>query len=161
MRYAFVAALSSLLLVTACQPADTAPAGLSEADRAAIEQGSQAFADAMNAADWDALAMTYTEDAVLMPPNAESVRGRDAIRDYISSFPPISDFQLTNSEVDGAGDIAYVTGAYTMTLTPEGAEPIVDSGKYIEIRKKQADGSWLMSRDMYSSDIPLPAPPQP
>ena len=47
-----------------------------------------------------------------------------------------------------------------MTMNPPGAEPVHEAGKYIEIRKKQADGSWLLYRDIYNSDMPaIPAPP--
>lgn len=36
-----------------------------------------------------------------------------------------------------------------------------DSCKYLEIRRRQADGRWLIPRDIGNSDIPLPAPPPP
>ena len=52
-------------------------------------------------------------------------------------------------------DLAYVLGTYTMTIVPPGAPgPIEDSGKYIEIRRRQPDGSWLISTDIFNSDLP-------
>jgi hypothetical protein len=40
-----------------------------------------------------------------------------------------------------------------MTLSPDGAPgPIDDAGKFIEIRKKQPDGSWPMAADIFNSD---------
>ena len=36
-------------------------------------------------------------------------------------------------------------------------QPIQDHGKFIEIRRKQPDGSWLISRDIFNSDLPLPS----
>jgi uncharacterized protein (TIGR02246 family) len=149
-----------LLLLGACQPAaDPGPAMLTDADKVAIDAKTQAFVNGVNAGDWAAVAATYTEDAILLPPNAPAVRGPSAIEAFFAEFPPISDFTITNTEVEGAGDVAYVVGTYSMTITPEGAEPIHDTGKFIEIRKKQADGSWPLHRDMYSSDAPAPAPP--
>lgn len=164
-----VSYFSTLFLVlfslTACQPPATEepaepeaaePAGLSAEDLAANEATTQAWVDAVLAGDWDALGATYTEDAVLMPPNSEAVQGRAAIQAFFASWPPITSIELDGTEVDGEGDLAYVRGAYTLTLAPEGADPITDSGKYIEIRRKQADGSWLLSRDIFNSDLPLP-----
>jgi ketosteroid isomerase-like protein len=46
-----------------------------------------------------------------------------------------------------------------MTVTPPGAPaPVDDHGKYIVIERKQPDGSWLITEDIFSSDVPLPAP---
>lgn len=77
----------------------------------------------------------------------------------MTSFPPIGEFRLTAEEVDGRGDIAFVSGTYAMTLTPPGAsEPIKDTGKYVEIRRKQTDGRGLIAVDIFNSDLPASAP---
>ena len=39
-----------------------------------------------------------------------------------------------------------------MTIEVDGAS-VEDVGKYIEIRRKQADGSWLLDVDMFNSDL--------
>ena len=154
MRTTHLILLLGIFAFTACQL--TEPAALSEADRAAIEATSKAFVEGVNAKDWAAVAATYTEDAALMPPNGPSVEGRADIQAFVEAFPPISDFNFEIIEVEGQGDMAYVRGTYTMTITPEGGDPITDTGKYIEIRKKQADGSWLLYLDIFNSDLPLP-----
>jgi ketosteroid isomerase-like protein len=48
-----------------------------------------------------------------------------------------------------------------MTVTPPGAAPFEDRGKYLTICRKQADGSWKVARAMFNSDLPLPAPEKP
>ncbi len=153
MRIKHIIMLLAVFSLTACQT--SGPAGLSEADRAAIEATTTIFEDAANAKDWAGVAATYTVDAVLMPPNGAAIEGRANIQAFFEAFPPFSDLNLEHVQVEGQGDMAYVRGTYTMTITPEGGYPITDSGKYIEIRKKQADGSWLLSHDMFSSDLPL------
>ena len=154
MRTIHLILLLGIFAFTACQL--TEPAALSEADRAAIEATSKAFVEGVNAKDWAAVAATYTEDGVIMPPNGPAVAGRANVQAFLEAFPPISDFNLENVEVEGLGDMAYVRGAFTMTISPEGGYPITDTGKYIEIRKKQADGSWLLYIDIFNSDVPLP-----
>ena len=42
-----------------------------------------------------------------------------------------------------------------------GGVTLPDSGKFLEIRRRQADGRWLIPRDIGNSDIPLPAPSPP
>jgi uncharacterized protein (TIGR02246 family) len=132
---------------------------ISDADRSAIAAVTQAAMDAFNAADWAAAPTIYTEDAIVMPPNAPLIRGRNAIEAFLAKFPPISNFTIANTEVEGVGDLAYVVGTYSMTITPEGAEPITDTGKFLEIRKKQADGSWPLYVDIFNSDLPASTSP--
>lgn len=67
----------------------------------------------------------------------------------------ITDIQFDIVEVGGAGDIAYVYGKYSLTMAPEGKEPVKDIGKYIEIWNRQPDGSWKVALDIFNSDLPL------
>lgn len=151
--------LTAMLLAAAaaCQPA--APAGLTDADRDAIKAADAEFTRLAMAADFAGLVgKAYAEDAIFMAPNAPAVTGSAAIQTAMAAFPPISNFVITSQEIEGTATMAYARGAYTMTLTPPGAAPIQDSGKFLAIWRKQADGTWKMTRDMFSSDLPVPAP---
>lgn len=155
-------AVATTLLSVACQPADQASAQLTPEETEAIRAVSDAFEAAANAGDWDSVAALYTEDAILMPPNAPAVTGPSAIRDHFASFPPINSFELQVEEIVGRGDLAYVRGSYSLELAPAGApEPIQDTGKFIEIRRRQPDGSWPLARDIFNSSQPAPAPETP
>jgi len=153
IRMINVIVLLALLSLLGCQPAG--PAAISNEDKAAIEASSQAWLDAALAADWSGLAANYAEDAVFMPPNQPSVEGRDNIRTWFETLPPVSAMEFEMVDISGVGDLAYVYATYTMTMTPEGSEPVNDSGKFVEIRRKQADGSWLITRDIFNSDVSL------
>jgi ketosteroid isomerase-like protein len=158
MRAVRLTVLLGVALAAACQPA--APAGLTDADRAAIDSTARVFVQHALANDFAALARDYyTDDAMVLPPNAPSVTGHAAIEAMFKTFPPITAFELKTEEVEGTADLAYVRGRYTLTMSPPGAAAIADSGKYLEIWRKQSDGSWKSMRDMFSSDIPLPPPP--
>ena len=105
------------------------------------------------AQDFDALVKLYTHDVVVMPPNHPAVEGPDAVREWFKAFPRASQFSLSISDIGGYGDVAYVRGHARMTLHPEGtAEPVDEEMKYVEIRKKQADGSWPIAVDIFNSD---------
>jgi uncharacterized protein (TIGR02246 family) len=134
---------------------------LSDEDVAANKASLDAYVQAVRTEDWTAVAALYTKDAVLMPPNQPLVRGREAIQAWLEAFPTLTEFNLTIMEIDGCDDLAFVVGTVSMTIAPEGApEPIQDTGKFIEIRRKQEDGSWLIAVDMFNSDLPLPPPPE-
>ncbi|MEK6686841.1 MAG: nuclear transport factor 2 family protein [Gemmatimonadota bacterium] len=157
VRRSQILALLGLLTMAGCQPAP--PAGLSDADRAAVKELSTQFVQAFLAGDMTAVGQTYAENATLLPPNAPGVTGREAITAFMATFPPVTEFTTTDDVIEGFGNLAYVSGRYRMTLAVGGG--VVDSGKYLDIRQRQADGSWRYLVDMFSSSIPLPAPPTP
>jgi ketosteroid isomerase-like protein len=100
-------------------------------------------------------AALYAENATLLPPNHGIVQGRAAIRAYIDSFPPLTRFTAAPIEIDGRGELAYLRGTYQMTFAPTGNQPErQDRGKFVEIRRKQADGTWLIVVDIFNSDLP-------
>jgi uncharacterized protein (TIGR02246 family) len=105
--------------------------------------------------DSEGFASFYTEDAVVMPPNQPTIRGRAEVKSWIESFPKVTEAEFEIDEVEGLGDFAFVRGRYSMTMEIEGAPgPVHDRGKYIEIRERQPDGSWLLARDIFNSDLP-------
>ncbi|MEX0692135.1 MAG: nuclear transport factor 2 family protein [Gemmatimonadales bacterium] len=139
-------------VVVACQPS---AAPLTEADHAAIREVHVRFTRYALAGQADSLGLLYTEDAVVMPPNMPAATGRAAIVEFNRTFPPVSSVELTIDDVSGYGDLAYVRGTYRVTIAVEGSP--VDTGKYIEIRRRQADGTWLMAVDMFNSNLPAVA----
>ena len=107
------------------------------------------------AKDFAAWAALFAEDGVLNPPNQPAVKGRAAIQVWLASFPPITEFKLENVKIEGRDDLAYVLGTFAITIAPPGAPgPVKDVGKFVEVRKRQADGRWLLAVDMFSSDLP-------
>ena len=138
---------------------------LSEPDkdkiRKVVEQASRAIAPPTS--DVNAyVKLYYADDARVLPPNHATVTGREAISALFRSEGAIQEFRLTILALDGRNDLAYVHGAYQMSLTvPGAAAPVGDKGKYVEIWKKQQDGSWKVILDVYNSDLPAPATPPP
>ncbi len=154
--------LGSLLLATMVAgcgaEASVADAGtaapLSSAAEADIRRSTADFAVAALANDADALANLYAEDAVFMPPNEPAVVGKDAIRTRLAA-DTYQAFTLQLSSVEGRGDLAYSHGTYAIRFQPgnEG-EFIDDTGKWLVVQRKLADGSWLNIADIYNSDQP-------
>ena len=141
--------LAGLLLCRA-QPA---LGQLTDADRKGIQDVTDRFAKAMVSGDAAGVATLYTDDGMLLPPNESAVKGRSAIQQYVGRLPKITSFTPRLIEMEGNGDMAYIRGTYEITLMPAGAKtPSKDSGKFIEIRRKQADGSWLLARDFWNSN---------
>lgn len=142
-------------------PASTDPGTLGAADLAAIRGVDSSFASAGEAGSAEAMAALYAADAQVLPPNAPAVEGRAAIQKLWGGLLAAYQLklQVVADEVEGRGDLAYARGHYTMDATPRvpgGAAPFQDRGKFLEILRRQADGSWRYAVDMYSSDLPAP-----
>lgn len=132
---------------------------LSQREIDKINEVTQTFVTGALGKNWATVAALYVDDAVLNPPHEPAVKGRTAINAWLEKFPPITAFKASNVKVEGRDDLAYVLGTYTMTIVPPGAPGSVnDSGKYVEVRRKQSDGSWLIAVDIFNSDLPAPQP---
>lgn len=151
---------------TSCKPqggqdadaAKSAPS-LSAADQAGIRSADSAFMAAANAGDADAIAEVYAEDGSLLAPNLPPQKGRDAVRAFWGGFLDAYTvrFEVASDTIEGRGDLAYNQGHYRFTAVPKakGVPGIADEGKFLEILKKQSDGSWKYVVDMYSSNLAL------
>lgn len=171
-----IALACGLLLLVACRPPETgATSGVSvppetpgaqiEADLAAIEEFNRLYVTALNTSDMELLSSLTTEDHIMMAPNAPAFIGKKANDDL--NGPVLAKYDnveiWTPLETEVGGDWAWQRGAYDITMTPkDGSDGKLRSvGKYLHIYRRQADGSWRMIRDMYSSDYPAGVTPPP
>lgn len=126
--------------------------------RTEIDKTRAAYAAAWQKADAAVIAELYTEDAKVLYPDQAPVAGRGNIREYFKGFFqefPKNEFVLATSEVVINGDWAFDNGTYTWKATPAaGGKPQEDHGKYLVILRRQADGRWLVARDMDNSSLP-------
>lgn len=145
------------LVAIVCKP--SGPAMLSDADRAAIKKTTEQGLAMFTAATKDNQAYVkffYTEDAIILPPNAPAVEGHAAILDFLQTFPSFSDYRQETQEIEGFGDFAYDRETYSVMMMPPGLPAVKDTGKIIWIWKKQTDGTWKLWREIWSSDLPAP-----
>ena len=162
MKNLFVAFLVGLVLVLAgCAPA--APQVDIAAEKAAIEKMLADWVDAANQggeAGAEGYASFVTEDATVLPPNAERIDGRESVREWVLQFTQAEDFSIdwkaTDIEVAADGKLAYAIGTYEYSLKDDGGNPVSDKGKFVDLFKKQADGSWKRSVGIFNSDLPTP-----
>jgi len=66
-------------------------------------------------------------------------------------------WKATKVEVAKSGDLACVSGTYDETMTDASGKSLKDHGKYVEVWKKQADGTWKVVADIWNSDLPVAA----
>ena len=104
----------------------------------------------------------YSDDAVVLPPNATTAATKETVRnvwkDLLAAPGLVINWKPSKVKLGHNGAMAWVSGAYELTMNDVGGKPINDHGKYLEVWEKQADGNWKCSADMWSSDLPISAP---
>ena len=136
----------------ACQaPAPPPPADLTDQDQATIRGMFDSTPGYVRAGDWATWAGQYSVDAVLQPPNAPPLTGREAIQEWGEAFPNVEEISFSSVQVMGQADLAYGTSAYTMTL--EGAP--ADTGKQLVVFRRTPTGGWEVVAASFNSDLPI------
>ncbi len=108
----------------------------------------------------------YSDDAIVLPPNATSAATKEAIRnvwkDMFAIPSLVISWQPTRVQVGKFGEMAWVRGTYELTMNDASGKPIDDRGKYLEVWEKQTDGNWKCAADMWNSDLAASAsgPPE-
>jgi ketosteroid isomerase-like protein len=139
-------ALPLLLILTACQSAPP----LFDADAAArvLFETDRAFARLSDRTDpGTAFAAYMAPDGMMLPRSSEgAVEGYDAVMDVFGDGDPGYRllWQPRMAEVAAAGDMGWTWGQYQVVVDGE----TVSTGKYVNVWKKQADGSWKVRVDM-------------
>jgi ketosteroid isomerase-like protein len=145
-----------LSLSTGCQSQATSDTRAT--DEATLRKLDDEWSKAAGARDVEKTISYYSDDAVVMPPNIPTLTGKEPIRSLWKSMLDSPSFsggwKVTKVEVARSGDLAYVSGSYEFNEKDDSGKPITDKGKYLEIWKKQTDGSWKCIVDMFNSDMP-------
>ena len=147
---------ASLLIVTACTPAQTAFTPLDEADVRALEE---AYRMGWLANDSGAVMATLAPDAVLMPAGVQPLIGESNIRPYW--WPPdgtvttIKSYEIDVDEVEGSGDFAYLRGRGSLEFTYQDAggevSDLTSQAVHLSVARRGKDGQWLIFRRAWSA----------
>lgn len=117
-----------------------------------LEDFDAAYNEAFNRGDAAGCAAFFSEDVILMAPGQPMTRGKTAfVETYLSRIEQDTGGTHTNELVDFGvdGDLAYQIGTYAV----DGANP-PEQGKFLNILKRQADGTWKVAVSAFNSDRP-------
>lgn len=125
--------------------------------RRAIEEANARIGASIVKRDGAAIAALYSEDATLLPPGSDALRGRGAIEAFWKGGieAGMKEGKLTTLDVTSlGGDLACEVGRYAMTMQPPGQPAVTDEGKYVVIWKRHGDGGWRLHIDIWNSSRP-------
>ncbi|MEW6321571.1 MAG: DUF4440 domain-containing protein [Acidobacteriota bacterium] len=158
VRYPIAVLLVAALAAGACSRQSNGGPVFGQADGQAIRERSQAVAAAFSAANLDQLLALYSPESILMPPQAPTVRGRDAIRTFFEDMLKNGGGQLESSTTDvgGAGELAYEAGTYVLHQKAADGTATRDRGKYMSVWRKRGNNPWMIDYTIWSSDLREP-----
>ncbi len=158
MRYAkMICVMSSGVLLCACAPPQSSvDLGAEQAD---LRAAADAYHEAGQTVDIDSLIDLYTNDALILPPNAAEEKGLQGVRSFIDGFSQTPGFAIRfddmTVEVAASGDMGYTLADAVISVEGPDGEPVRDRIRDFHLWKKQ-DGKWKVAIDISNSEIPLP-----
>lgn len=146
-------------MAQACKPGSAPdPSSTEQATVAAVRQVSEAYLAAIRGGDINEALNQWADSMTVLPPNEPALKGREAFRAWGEAFMKqlkVVDAKFTESEVVTSGDLAIERVAFAWTLQPlAGGAPIVETGKGLHVFRRQTDGNWKLTMDVWSADAP-------
>ncbi len=140
------------MLVNACAPAEQA------IDPNEIRERYEAYNAAFGAADAEGVQAFYTDNAIRIDSDGLVMDGIAAIRDSLSAFFGENDYGLdesTTPDVQASGDLAVTLSVFREHWTPKaGGDVTQQVGQWLIVWQRQADGSWMIIREMWAIEQP-------
>lgn len=126
-------------------------------DEAAIAEFNKRYLGAINDGDIATLASLTTEEHIMIAPGRAPTVGKKANDEANGRVFTMFDIDetWTPQETVIDGNLAYQRGTFTVEATPKaGGNKTRTAGTFLRIYRRQPDGSWRMTRDMFNSDQP-------
>lgn len=101
----------------------------------------------------------YAENARVLPPGQGVIQGKEPIREMWRAQVAggMVDLMLETEQVESVGDLAFGTGIARATVHLQGGPAIIREGRYAVAFRRQPDGAWRNTIDMFSIDSERPA----
>lgn len=117
---------------------------------------SSARAQAFNEGNAAEIAKYFAEDAFLMAPNKETLRGKKAVESYYQAifdeYEAILESGYEDVVVDG--NVGYGRGYARVTLIAKtGGDSLFSTSKYLNILEKR-NGKWITTHDIWNGNEP-------
>jgi len=100
----------------------------------------------------------YADDATLLAPGCEPIRGRTSIEAYWATGIRLglSALAFERHVLKALGGQAIDAGRYTISIVSDAAGPVAEHGTYLVLYRQVAEGSWRRDIEIFSASS-LPA----
>lgn len=138
-------------------------------DRQELDRFARTFEDLFYRADAATMATFYAEDAEVMAPDSDPIRGRHAITAFFAAACQAAQRlgmkrTITVRRVERSGDLGYLLSTVVLELPVSGGTTATTNFNDVTVWRREADGRWLMivdSANRTTPPPPVPGPPKP
>ena len=122
-----------------------------------IDKQNKKYMEFYNNGDASGVAELHANDALVMPPNIDMVKGKMSIEKAISDEISAGATDLVFTSLNMYGNKEFVTevGRYSLNVKNKGEIVMSDSGKYIVLWTQVLKNNWLMKAEIWNSDLPI------
>lgn len=115
------------------------------------------FAEAFNRGDLAAVVALHSADALLLGPDSPAERGGQAVEEGYKEMLDAGwkNIEFGSVQIDSSGDLGYHVGTLTADVPTKGGSVQRVTGKFLDIYKPDAAGSWKIHVTMFNFDAPL------
>ena len=113
------------------------------------------WAKAAGAKNVDKTVSYYADDAVAYPPGVPAVRGRENFKKAWGEMlgtPGLQSFGWKTTSAGADGNLGYTSGTYQETVKSKDGKTTTETGKYVCVWRKGADGKWKAIHDIWNAD---------
>jgi ketosteroid isomerase-like protein len=124
-----------------------------------VSKAPQTFPEHVRSGDLEKIVSQFAEDAVVMPPNDSTLYGLAEVRawweEYFQYFKVTSSIE-TERETTVVDDQMFDRTSVSITIvSKQNGSRIKDDMRILTVQKRQADGGWKISHQMWNSTKPV------
>jgi ketosteroid isomerase-like protein len=153
LKAAIALACVSLLGVAACQP----KVDVNREAYALLAVDREWSTKAATSTNIDSVLDFWTDDARVAMAGQPTVQGKAALREMVKGSLAIPGFKISwtpdSAAVSASGDLGYTYGTNSVTAPDAKGKLTTESGRYITVWRKNAQGRWQCVMD-YSTPAP-------
>lgn len=110
----------------------------------------------------DGFAAAVIEGGVVLIPNGPALVGKTAIRKWASDLMSNPSYALSwktvTVDIAEKADLGITSGTFELRFADGAGKVMQDTGKYVTVWRKQSDGKWKVTKDIFNSDLAAPMP---